>query len=156
MFPIAGSKTAMRDAVFIFYFIGRKTAMRNLFINWTRRNIHKHNAIGRGLFFLIFVWQVSQKQTPIFDLSHKHNWCLQHVQVKHHFVFYSGIAFPFPLLMILDTHITKRRKLRANLVGICSVWEPLETYLFLFLFCFCFLFLFCFWFWYLFFFFFFA
>ena len=33
LFPIEGSKTAMRDAVFIFYFTVRKTAMRNLFIN---------------------------------------------------------------------------------------------------------------------------
>ena len=48
---------------FIFHFIDRKTAMGNLFINRTGRNSNKNNAIGRGLSFLVFVSQMSQKQT---------------------------------------------------------------------------------------------
>ena len=31
------------------------------------RNAHKNNAIHRGLFYLTFVFQISQKQTQKFD-----------------------------------------------------------------------------------------
>ena len=73
MFPVACPKTAMRDVIFIFHFINRKTTMRNLFIKRNGGNTHKNNAIGRDLSFLIFVMQKCQKLTRIFDLTLKHN-----------------------------------------------------------------------------------
>ena len=52
MFPVVHPKTAMGNAFFFFFFflnfINIKTAMRNLFINRTRRYTHTNNDIGRG------------------------------------------------------------------------------------------------------------
>ena len=70
MFPVASLNTAMRDAFFKNF---RKTAMCNLFINRTGGNTLKNNTNTGGLSFLIFISQVSQKQTQISDLQPKHN-----------------------------------------------------------------------------------
>ena len=39
----------------------------------TGKDTHTQKKGHRGLSFLIFVSQISQKQTQIFDLSHEHN-----------------------------------------------------------------------------------
>ena len=39
-FPVVHPKTTMRDAILYFLFYKYKTAMRNLFINRTRRYTH--------------------------------------------------------------------------------------------------------------------
>ena len=47
MFQVVHPKTAMHDAIFIFYFIDLKAVIPNLFINKTGRYTHRNNYIGR-------------------------------------------------------------------------------------------------------------
>ena len=55
MFLVVCPKITMRDVVFNFLFIDRKTGMHNLFfINRTEGNRHKHNIMDREPTVLVF------------------------------------------------------------------------------------------------------
>ena len=60
MLTVLCPKTLMRYAVFLFsYFVDRKTAKRNLFINRTVGNTTKNNTIHRRPIFFGIILQIS-------------------------------------------------------------------------------------------------
>ena len=105
----------------------------------------------RGLSFLIFVSQVSQKQTQIFDLPYEHKVDVFSIfRSKNHsvafffFFFFSGICIFLFQLMIFNTHIILKR-LCINLVTKLQCTWATGNIIFFFCVClFLFLCLFCF------------
>ena len=84
MFPVVHPKTAMHDAFFKFLNIWiEKQQCVIFFINRRGRYTHTNNYIGRGhILFDISFTNKSETDSKIFDLTNKHYWCLQHVQVE--------------------------------------------------------------------------
>ena len=97
----------MHDAIFIFNFINKKTAvyMCNLFFNRTERYTHTNNYIGKGHILFDISFANKSKQTQIFDLANRHYRCLQHVQIEKSFV-----ACFSALIWFVNTYIIEKKK----------------------------------------------
>ena len=68
MFAVLHPETATPNAFFIFHFIDRITAMRNLFYQQNRKEYTQKQCHCRFLSFLLFILQISKKHTFITNI----------------------------------------------------------------------------------------
>ena len=114
----------------ICYFVDRKTSVCILFINRAGGNAYKNNTIDKGPMFLIFILQISQKQTHIFDLLSIHNWCFNMFRLNNYFVF--DFSWYFVICVKKKLHVYQIWYPKFNVHGQLETffffWSDMGTY----------------------------